>query len=439
MSYTAQSGEKGAPLNVYTLSPPNSYWRWPRWDIGNLYWLSSTALGEATLKTTLFYNQFKNDLFAYDDKSYTTQSANGRFRSYYDDTGTGGSVELDTPVRHAQSLRRRVPYRHDEHTEYNDNRPTNPTARTIEPVQTNDQNTWSVAVEDTFSVNSKLDLVGGVSHDANDLNKAEEYGVPPPGASPPSTTAILYNYPTGGSDREQLAGRSLLALRGRPANPRRDLLAHSVPDGLRALQHAFRQRRAESGLGSRACVELRARLVGAAQGHREPVDGAVLCGRAGFDPDGDLAVGAHAGAERRQRRVLRRRARRAVEAHRALEHHRELHVSAPRDQGRAAARARGHRCPEQPGVPAFLFTPSSHWTITPNVEVAGDQWSETATANQNIRTGSHTLLGFQAQYRGGERWEVSVGGTNLLDENYEQAWGYPDQGRSTYVRMRLNF
>jgi outer membrane cobalamin receptor len=34
---------------------------------------------------------------------------------------------------------------------------------------------------------------------------------------------------------------------------------------------------------------------------------------------------------------------------------------------------------------------------------------------------------------------VSVGGTNLLDENYELAWGYPDPGRNAYVRMRLNF
>ena len=47
LSYTAQAGEKGAPLHVYNNppNPPNSYWRWPEWDIGNLYWLSSTQFG----------------------------------------------------------------------------------------------------------------------------------------------------------------------------------------------------------------------------------------------------------------------------------------------------------------------------------------------------------------------------------------------------------
>lgn len=39
LSYTSQSGRKGAPLNVYNDPPvpPNSYWRWPWWDIESLY------------------------------------------------------------------------------------------------------------------------------------------------------------------------------------------------------------------------------------------------------------------------------------------------------------------------------------------------------------------------------------------------------------------
>src|SRR5262245_11422068 len=80
LSYTMQSGEKGAPLHVLNNppNPPNSFWRWPTWDIGNLYWLSSTQLGGddgITLKTRLFYNTFENSLYAYDDATYTTQSA----------------------------------------------------------------------------------------------------------------------------------------------------------------------------------------------------------------------------------------------------------------------------------------------------------------------------------------------------------------------------
>ena len=110
LSYTAQSGEKGAPLHVYNNppNPPNSFWRWPTWDIGNLYWLSSTQLGpndDVVLKTKLFYNTYENSLFAYDDATYTTQSANGRFQSFYDDTGYGGSVELSTSLGEPQHVR----------------------------------------------------------------------------------------------------------------------------------------------------------------------------------------------------------------------------------------------------------------------------------------------------------------------------------------------
>ncbi|MGC4083511.1 MAG: hypothetical protein QM736_15715 [Vicinamibacterales bacterium] len=62
--------------------PPNSYWRWPYWDIQNVSFLTTTQLGTASyLKTRLYRNSFKNGLDAYDDATYTTQSANGRFRA----------------------------------------------------------------------------------------------------------------------------------------------------------------------------------------------------------------------------------------------------------------------------------------------------------------------------------------------------------------------
>ena len=114
LSYTAQTGEKGAPLHVLNNppNPPNSYWRWPTWDIGNLYWLSSTQLGaddDVTLKTRLFYNTYENSLYAYDDATYTTQSLNGRFQSFYDDKGYGGSVEVEHAARRAQHVRRGLP------------------------------------------------------------------------------------------------------------------------------------------------------------------------------------------------------------------------------------------------------------------------------------------------------------------------------------------
>ncbi|MGB3389585.1 MAG: TonB-dependent receptor, partial [Pseudaminobacter sp.] len=94
INFIKQEGKKGAPLNVYTnpLQPPNSYWRWPVWNIQNLSFLSHTQVGDASyLKTKLYYNTFDNVLSAYDNISYTTQSAGGRFDSYYKDNAKGGS------------------------------------------------------------------------------------------------------------------------------------------------------------------------------------------------------------------------------------------------------------------------------------------------------------------------------------------------------------
>ena len=438
LSYTAQSGEKGAPLNVYALSPPNSYWRWPRWDIGNLYWLSSTELGGVTLKTTLFYNKFKNDLFAYDNSTYTTQSLPGRFRSYYDDTGTGGSVELDTSFGTRNRFGAAVHYRHDEHTEYNDNRPTSP-ARMIEPLQTTDENTWSVAVEDTFAVNSKLDLVGGLSHDANDLNMAQDYGVPPVGAKPPSTTAILYEYPTGGSDANNWQGaaywryaddrqiRGVISSRTRfPTVFERfsTRFGTAVPNPDLGPERALNY---ELGWSARLkdTVSLSTALFYADV--QDSIQTVVLPG--GLTQAQNVGNGEYYGVEFGVQSKL-------TELWSITANYTYLHRNI-KDALQPGLEVTG--APNNQAFLAFLFTPSSRWTITPSVEVAGDQWSTTATTNQYVRTGSHTLVNFQVQYRGGERWEVSLGGTNLLDENYELAWGYPDPGRSEYVRMRLNF
>lgn len=192
LSFTSQSGAKGAPLNVYNNppNPPNSYWDWPYWDIKNIYFLSNTDLGGSSyLKGRAFVNSFDNALWAYDDARYTTQSSNGRFRSVYADTGYGGSVEFGTTLFERNTLKAAAHYRRDEHVERNFNRPTSPLAN-VEPKQTNEEDTWSLAVENTFALSDALDLIAGLSYDKNDLRKAEEF----------NTTQGLFNYPTGGSD-----------------------------------------------------------------------------------------------------------------------------------------------------------------------------------------------------------------------------------------------
>ena len=441
LSYTSQSGEKGAPLNVYNNPPvpPNSFWRWPTWDIRNLYWLSSTQLGggSVTLKTTLFHNKFVNTLAAYDNAAYTTQSLPGRFNSYYDDTGDGGSAEVDTSFGMRNRFGAAFHYRDDEHTEFNDNRPTSPTARMIEPVQTTDQTTWSLAVEDTFAATKNLDLVGGISHDENDLSKAEECCVPPP--APPAPAATVYERPTGSSDANNWQGaaywryadgrqiRGVISSRTRfptvferystrfgTATPNPDL------ESERAVNY-------ELGWTAQLKdgVNLSTSLFYADV--KDMIQTVLLS--SGLTQSQNVGNGDYYGVEFG---VQSRLTDRWSVTGNYTYLHREI-----KDALQPNLEVTG--APDNFAFLAFIFAPSGRFTITPSVEYSGDQWSDRGNLPGYVRTGAHTVLNFQVQYHGGDRWDLSLGGTNLLDENYELAWGFPEEGRNAYLRLRLNF
>ena len=194
INYTKQSGEKGGPLNVFN-NPPvpaNGFWRWPWWNVQNTSFLSNTRLPGATsyVKTKLYYNMFSNGLDAFDDITYTTQSANGRFHSPYHDRAFGGSAEVGSTLARTHSLKGALHFRRDGHKEYNFNRPTHPTLSMLEPEQEQTQYTWSLALEDTVSVKPTIDVVAGISYEKYAITRAEEF----------TAARGLFENPKGGSD-----------------------------------------------------------------------------------------------------------------------------------------------------------------------------------------------------------------------------------------------
>ena len=99
-------------------------------------------------------------------------------------------MEIGTSAWRRNTFGAAFHYRRDEHTEYNDNRPTARRFERSSPSRETIEDTWSIAVENTFAATDKLDIVAGVSHDENDLELAQEF----------NATAGLFEYPTGGSD-----------------------------------------------------------------------------------------------------------------------------------------------------------------------------------------------------------------------------------------------
>ncbi len=215
ISYTRQEGEKNAPLSttdditapIAVGYPTPRYWSWPYWNIENIYFLSTTALGDkATLKTRIYRNTLDNLLRSFDDRTQTTQNAPQPrvFNSPYADEAWGGSAELAVDLTPAEHLAIAFHYRRDKHIEAQQTFPnvaTQPQGFT-EPPQEDLEDTYSIAAENRFTFTPALSLTVGVSLDWRDLQKAEEYGMPPG-----STVNQIFSYPLANSDAFNWQGR----------------------------------------------------------------------------------------------------------------------------------------------------------------------------------------------------------------------------------------
>jgi iron complex outermembrane receptor protein len=101
------------------------------------------------------------------------------------------------------------------------------------------------------------------------------------------------------------------------------------------------------------------------------------------------------------------------------------------------------------GVPthkAFLYATwhaTKQLRVTPALDIAGDRWSDYSTTpvqvDPFIRTGAYQLLSVDGTYAISRNLELAIGAKNLLDQNFELAWGFPQPGRTFYVKTKLSF
>lgn len=433
-NYIKQLGEKGAPLNVINNPPvpPNSYWRWPYWDVQNTSFLSRTQFTPTTyLKTKLYYNTFENGLDAYDDGTYTTQSAPGRFFSPYDDHAYGVSLEVGTVQRRSNALKFAGHFRTDVHTEQNFNRPTNPTMATTDPLQERSQDTWSVAIEDTYHATPNVDLVGGISYDSYRVTKAESFTVArglfelPRGGSGSFNwqTAAIWHYSSFAELHASVSDRSrfpvlfeLYSTRFGTATPNPDL----GPERATNLEVGWKGRVADNvriegavfysdvrGLIQTVLLpDSTTQTQNVGDGHFYGVE---------FGIDAEISSQLSAGIN-----------------YTAIS--RTIH-----DALQPNLRPTG-----VPTNKAFIYAawrPINRLTITPSLDIAGDRWSDVNTtpvlAFPYLRTGAYTLINVAAQYALARNFDVVLGFKNLSDDNYELAWGFPQPGRTFYVKTQV--
>ncbi len=163
MGYLIQKGRKGNP--PYLGDSPR-FWDWPVWDKESLYVVGNTGMGEfSKLKTRLYFDRFINQLFAYDDETYTTQERNSSFQSFYNDYTLGSTVQYEISRWKNHELQAGIQYKRDVHREHD----------LGDPVQRMIDNTVSVGIEDTYRILPRVSLVPGISWNYRNADIAEKY------------------------------------------------------------------------------------------------------------------------------------------------------------------------------------------------------------------------------------------------------------------------
>jgi iron complex outermembrane recepter protein len=181
LSYAFQHGEKGNP--VYTgndASVRPRYWRWPYWDKQSVYLYSKTAIDSiGYIKMPLFFDQFRNSLYSYDDDTYQSFKKGYAFKSRYDDYTAGGGIEAGTSLLPRSDLRISAHYKRDFHSELNSNDTAKSADRAVFVDETRRyfiDHTFDCAVEDgTAFFNDKLSVTAGASFAFRNNERADDY------------------------------------------------------------------------------------------------------------------------------------------------------------------------------------------------------------------------------------------------------------------------
>ncbi|GHT90314.1 TonB-dependent receptor [Betaproteobacteria bacterium] len=427
LNYVKQTGEKhgiGAVDGTSTIST----WDWPKWDTASLYWLSHTRIDDKTyIKTRAYYNTFENDLVAYTNVSLTTP----QWTSYYDDKAYGASVEAGTDHLTNQTLKMSLHYRRDDHTEWQTTHNTGFT----EPKQSAVEDTYSLALEDTWHVTPNLDLTGGVSRDWRKSKKAEEYSTS--GGSPGffnyrvadsqannAQGAAVYRYSDTGkvhffaSNRtrfptmfERFSSRFGGATSNPWLKPEKALnleagIADEIFPGIHAEAALFHNK-VKDAIHS---VRLSSGPY-AGQSQSQNIGEATYKG-VEFSLDARILPSLFAGGNYS---------------------YIDTRIDNPVDPTARLTSTPHHK--------AFLYArwkPVTGLTVLPSLEYVSAREANSSGSNKE-KTGEYALLGLKITYRITPNWDISLSGKNLLDKNYQLSIGYPQEGRNFLLASRLQF
>jgi iron complex outermembrane receptor protein len=457
LSYSGQWGEKNATLSTVDPVATQRDWKWPYWDLQSLYFLSNTKIGNtAYVKAKLYYNSFRNGLYSYDNANYNTQTTAKAFQSFYSDYAYGGSVEAGNNFGARDILKGAFFYRRDNHVEWQ----TIFVPKFTEPRQQALEDTYSTALENRLHVTDQIDFVTGASYDWRHLIVAQDYvdpttakaGIPvnfplADGHAGNAQAALIYNYSDTGHVYANVSDRARFpTIFERFSTRFGSTLSNPSLKAERAINY-------EIGGGETLFGKMR---VDGAAFYSNFTNGlenvpiqfcdttsttAKNCNGAGGLPGAltnvnqtqNVGDGKYYGFEfSADIRILDN-----VQAGVRFTYvNRNLDAQSPLNPPLAT----NFHLTGLPYSQTFAYVTWNvlpNLSLTPNVQMASDRWTNSTSGASYFKTGSFLLLNFEADYAFDDRIDVQVGARNLLDQNYQLVAGFPSEGRSFFVNLRI--
>jgi iron complex outermembrane receptor protein len=468
LSYTGTWGQKSAPFSTNDTVSAQRNWRWPYWDVQSLYFLSNTGVGNtAYVKAKAYYNTFRNGLFAYDDANFNSQTgpSSKAFRSYYSDFSTGSSIEVGNDFGRDE-LKGAFFFRTDQHEEWQQiYQPA-----FTEPHQTDTEYTYSIAGENRFHVTEQVDLVLGASYDWRHLSSAQEFIDPTVNAKGVITAGSYLAFPL--ADGNLANGQGALIYNYSDTGHVHVNISHRgrFPTLFERFSTRFGSTLSNPNLAPEVATNYEIGAGDTIFGNTR-LDGAVFysdvadalinvpilfCDTtstvATKNCQGVGSTGSNNGVSTavQQTQNVGNGQYFGVELGADSRVMEDLLLGTRFTWMNRTINAQNPANPPLPstfhltGVPAIQLLAYATWdilpnlSITPSIQVDTDRWSnQSSNNNVYLQTGAFFLLNLQAQWQITDMIDMQVGARNLTDDNYQLTAGFPSEGRSFFVNVRI--
>lgn len=420
ISYVKQDGEKGQPPSTDPTAA--RYWQWPFWNKESLYFVSKTALGQhEALKARLYVDKFDNEVDSFTDSSYSVLKTSGSGsvstgRSIYHDKTQGGSLELESTRLSNNTFRLVTHYKQDRHEESDANGQLNTEFK---------DTLLSFGAEDNIQLAESLLLSVGYAHHQlkpdSVFNRGNTYSLPGKQSADNGQAGLFYDLSERTRFYATIAQKTRLPTLKDRYSARLNTYIENL--GLKPEESVNYEIGYQGtpwpGAKAEAAIfysDIRDKI----QTVYQP--GASSCSAINRCQMQNVGKVRSTGLEL----GLRSPVSAWLEVGTNYTYIEMENISSPG--------TRLTDIPQHKLTAYAIIRPFGPLQIVPYVESESSRWT-----SNTVKTGDHTTLNLKAMYTPLPNLDIEAGVTNLTDENYTLAYGFPNPGRMWFANANYRF